>query len=91
MERAAPNPDYDEVLAERRELLSGAYARTQPGDPHKAGHALLEILAAQKPPLRLLLGKYAADRGPAVMAARLKEWAEWDWLARRADFDADDQ
>jgi len=89
MDRAEPNRDYDEVLAERRDVLSGAYARTQPGDPHKAGQALFEILEAENPPLRLLLGKYAADRGPVVMAARLEEWAEWDSLARGADFDDD--
>jgi NAD(P)-dependent dehydrogenase (short-subunit alcohol dehydrogenase family) len=87
MDRAEPNPVYDEILAERREVLSGAYARTQPGDPHKAGQALIEVLEAEQPPLRLLLGKYAADRGPAVMATRLEEWAEWDSLARGADFD----
>jgi NAD(P)-dependent dehydrogenase (short-subunit alcohol dehydrogenase family) len=90
LDRAEPNPDYDEVLAERREVLSGAYARTQPGDPHRAGEALVELLDAETPPLRLLLGRYAADRGPAVMAARLEEWAEWDSLARGADFDDDE-
>lgn len=90
MERAQPNGAYDEVLAERRELLSGAYARTQPGDPHRAGAALFEILDADAPPLRLLLGKYAADRAPSVWRGRLEEWANWDSLARGADFDDDD-
>jgi NAD(P)-dependent dehydrogenase (short-subunit alcohol dehydrogenase family) len=86
MDRAEPNPDYDEILAERRALLSGAYARTQPGDPHKAGAALVELLDAETPPLRLLMGAYAADRGPTAMAARLEEWEAWDSLARGADF-----
>jgi NAD(P)-dependent dehydrogenase (short-subunit alcohol dehydrogenase family) len=90
MERAEPNPDYDEVLAARREILSGAHARTQPGDPRKAGEALVELLEADNPPLHLLLGVYAAERGPAVMAARLEEWAAWDSLARGADFDDDE-
>jgi NAD(P)-dependent dehydrogenase (short-subunit alcohol dehydrogenase family) len=90
MDRAELNPAYDEILAERREMLSGAYARTQPGDPRKAADALFEVLGADKPPLRLLLGKYAADRGPAMIKARLDEWAAWDWLARGADFDADE-
>jgi len=90
LDRAAPNPAYDEILAERRDVLSGAYARTQPGDPRRAGEALLQILDAEKPPLRLLLGKYAADRAPSVTHTRLEEWATWDWLARGADFDAED-
>lgn len=90
LDRAQPNEAYDGVLAERREILSGAYARTQPGDPRRAGEALFKILEADNPPLRLLLGNYAADRAPSVWRERLQEWETWDWLARGADFDDDD-
>lgn len=85
MERAAPMPEYDEVLGRRRHGLSGAYAHLQPGDPARAGAALLKLLDAERPPLRVLLGSSAADRAPAVHRERLAEWAAWDALARTTD------
>jgi hypothetical protein len=34
-----------------------------------------------------LLGRRAADVAPEVYRQRLAEWAEWDVVARGADFD----
>jgi hypothetical protein len=79
-------PEYDELVAERRELLSGSYARTQPGDPRKAGEALLKVLASDAPPRRLLLGAIAADTAPRAYRERLAEAEAWDAIARAADF-----
>jgi len=86
MTRATPLPAYDEVLADRREAMSGALARTQPGDPRRAGEALLQVLDSDTPPRRLLLGKMAADTAPATYRQRLEEWAAWETVARGADF-----
>lgn len=86
MMRATPMPAYDDILGGRREAMSGALARTQAGDPRKAGDALLRVLDSPTPPRRLLLGKLAADVGPATYQQRLAEWAEWDSVARSADF-----
>jgi NAD(P)-dependent dehydrogenase (short-subunit alcohol dehydrogenase family) len=86
MVRATPKAAYDTVLAKRRHGLSGAYAHLQPGDPRKAGEALLELVGAEEPPLRLLLGNSAADLAPAVLRARLAAWQDWDGLARTTDF-----
>ena len=87
MTRATPLPAYDEVLGARREAMSGAQARTQAGDPRRAGEALLKVLDSPTPPRRLLLGKLAAEVGPSTYAQRLAEWAQWDDVARGADFD----
>jgi len=87
MDRAEPMPAYDEVLAERRSALSGDSAFTQPGDPARAAQALLTVLNSEHPPLRLLLGRRAADVAPEVYRQRLAQWAEWDHMAREADFD----
>jgi NAD(P)-dependent dehydrogenase (short-subunit alcohol dehydrogenase family) len=87
MDRAEPMHAYDEVLAERRSMLSGESAFTQPGDPARAAEALLAVLSSDHPPLRLLLGRRAADVAPEVYRQRLAEWAEWDVVARGADFD----
>ncbi|MCF6525781.1 oxidoreductase [Streptomyces sp. JJ36] len=86
MVRATPMPEYDAVLAKRRHGLSGAYADLQPGDPRKAGEALLAVVDAEEPPLRLLLGNNAADLAPGVLRQRLAEWERWDGLARTTDF-----
>jgi NAD(P)-dependent dehydrogenase (short-subunit alcohol dehydrogenase family) len=87
MDRAEPMPAYDDVLADRRSALSGEGAFTQPGDPARAAAALLTVLSSEHPPLRLLLGRRAADVAPEVYRQRLGEWAEWDYLARGADFE----
>ncbi|MCA1712350.1 MAG: SDR family NAD(P)-dependent oxidoreductase [Actinobacteria bacterium] len=86
MTRATPLPAYDEILGARRAAMDGSQARTQAGDPRKAAEALLTVLNSPKPPRRLLLGALAADVGPATYHARLQEWAEWDTVARGADF-----
>ena len=86
MTRATPLPAYDAVLGARREAMSGAQARTQVGDPRRAGQALLQVLDSPQPPRRLLLGAFAADHAPKVYAQRLEEWAQWDEVARGADF-----
>ena len=87
MVRAAPLAAYDGVLRERRQALSGQFAHTQPGDPHKAAQAILAMLSEANPPLRLLLGKLAADIAPRTYRQRLAEWSRWDNLTRSSDFD----
>ncbi|WP_069814238.1 oxidoreductase [Streptomyces sp. TP-A0874] len=86
MVRAIPMPEYDEVLAKRRHGMSGAFAHLQPGDPRKAGEALLKLLDAERPPLRILLGNSAADLAPRVYRERLAEWERWESLARTTDY-----
>lgn len=88
MARATAMSAYDDVLSDRRESMSGAYARTQAGDPRKAARALVQVLSSDKPPRRLLLGQMAADLGPQVYSRRLDEWAQWDAIARDTDFDS---
>jgi NAD(P)-dependent dehydrogenase (short-subunit alcohol dehydrogenase family) len=88
MTRATAMSAYDDVLSDRRESMSGAYARTQAGDPRKAARALVQVLSNDKPPRRLLLGQMAADLGPQVYSRRLDEWAQWDAIARDTDFDS---
>jgi len=84
--RAEPMAAYDDILAKRRHGLSGAYAHLQPGDPAAAARALLEILAAEDKPRRVLLGNGAATLIPEVYRQRLAEWAKWEKLARSVDF-----
>jgi NAD(P)-dependent dehydrogenase (short-subunit alcohol dehydrogenase family) len=83
MVQAAPMPEYEEVLRERRAGIEGGHD-TPAGDPRGAGQALLKLLEADQPPLRVLLGSDAADAGPAVYRKQIEEWERWEALSRSA-------
>jgi len=61
---------------------------SQPGDPAKAAAAILEALAAERVPLRLVLGNTAIDAIAANLEAQAGELAEWEHLSRAMEFDA---
>ena len=50
---------------------------TQPGDPAKAARAIVGIVAADEPPLRLLLGKDALELAGKASRSRADEAARW--------------
>jgi NAD(P)-dependent dehydrogenase (short-subunit alcohol dehydrogenase family) len=77
--------DYDTVfdpLRQRRREISGK----QPGDPVKAAHAILQIIAAEKPPVHLLLGTDAVKFVSEKLDALQAEIAEWKALSLSTDF-----
>lgn len=77
--------DYDALfdpIREAREAKSGKQA----GDPRKAAQALLAIVAANHPPVHLLLGNDAVDLVKAKLAALNAEIETWEALSRSTDF-----
>jgi hypothetical protein len=46
-------------------------------EPASVGPALLKIVDAEKPPLRVFFGPLASQVVPYVYAERLKAWHEW--------------
>jgi NAD(P)-dependent dehydrogenase (short-subunit alcohol dehydrogenase family) len=77
--------DYDTTSGEvRRRAVS--INHNQPGDPEKLAQAMLELVDAQTPPLRLPLGtdtlKAIADKNAYVT----QETATWQALAASTDF-----
>jgi NAD(P)-dependent dehydrogenase (short-subunit alcohol dehydrogenase family) len=71
--RSTPNPDYPEAGEGHWDV----------GDPHATRAAVLELVDAADPPLRMFLGKSL----PAVTEeyqARLKTWEDWQAVAVRA-------
>ena len=76
---AEPNPAYDayrEKAAEQRRARAG-----NPGDPVATRDAVLRIVDAEDPPLRVFLGD-----GPLAIAtrdyeSRLAEWRQWEPLS----------
>ena len=84
--RVAPIDEYAQSLAERLEAMSDEFDGKQPGDPHRAAAALLEIVDAQNPPMRLLMGNGAYDFATDQYRDRLAEWAKWEQTSRATDF-----
>ena len=77
--------DYDAVMDPIR---AGRQAKSgrQPGDPAKAAQALLRLVAAEDPPVRLYLGGDALGLVRAKMAAMTAEMAAWEAVSRSTDF-----
>jgi NAD(P)-dependent dehydrogenase (short-subunit alcohol dehydrogenase family) len=81
-----PLDAYKAALEERLGAMSDEYDRRQPGDPRRAAEALLTIVDADEPPLRLLMGNGAFDLVISHQRAALDEWRDWERLSRSTDF-----
>ena len=72
---AAENPAYEEfraVAAEQRKTRIG-----NPGDPLATRQAILAVVDAEKPPLRVFFGESPLGTAKADYEARLALWEEW--------------
>ncbi|WP_285766950.1 oxidoreductase [Peribacillus sp. SI8-4] len=58
----------------------------EPGDPAKAAKAVVSVVEAPKPPLRLLLGKDAYQAATHKLSNMLKSIEEWKETTVHADF-----
>jgi NAD(P)-dependent dehydrogenase (short-subunit alcohol dehydrogenase family) len=77
--------DYDAVfnpLRERRKNISG----NQPGDPHKAGEAILKLIASDDPPMHLLLGRDAMTMVREKLGLLKSEFDAWEQVSLSTDF-----
>jgi len=54
------------------------------GDPAATSKAILALVDATPPPLRLFLGVGMLDLARATYAQRLKIWERWEEVARAA-------
>ncbi|MFF1870406.1 oxidoreductase [Streptomyces sp. CB03911] len=84
---SAPLDAYRETVGPVREALPQSDG-TQPGDPAKAAAAILAALAAERTPLRLVLGNDATDAILANADAARAELLAWEQVSRGTDFDA---
>jgi NAD(P)-dependent dehydrogenase (short-subunit alcohol dehydrogenase family) len=80
-----PIPDYEESVGKSRDLLRDMNGK-QPGDPRRAAEAIIQAVEAEKPPLRLPLGRMAVEHIRKVLKAELEETQARAELAARADF-----
>ncbi|MDT3312771.1 oxidoreductase [Pseudomonas sp. rhizo66] len=77
--------DYDETVGKMRAFAEAAN-HAQPGDPLKLAEAMLVLVNAPNPPLRLALGSDTVARIEAKNRWVAQELAEWNELALSTDF-----
>jgi len=77
--QADPMPEYDATRDYRARMFSGPLA--EPGDPAATGPAILELVDAEEPPLRVFFGTGTLDMIRAEYEQRLETWERWDHLA----------
>ena len=85
MRLAEVGDDYSGTVGrvhEHRRLIDGR----QPGDPVRAAQVLRDVVAAEQPPLRLLLGSDAVQLAERSSRARAREAAVWSGVSRSTDF-----
>ncbi|MEV4300486.1 SDR family NAD(P)-dependent oxidoreductase [Microbispora rosea] len=78
---AEPHPAYEHVREARRAAAAGR----QTIDPEVTAEAVLSVVDAERPPLRLFLGSYCLPIAERAYAERLDTWREWRALSESAD------
>ncbi|THD64891.1 MAG: SDR family oxidoreductase [Phenylobacterium sp.] len=81
--RAAPIAAYDEIRAAR----AAARASAKPGDPEASGVAILKVVDAEDPPLRIFLGVVGLPMTKAEYAKRIETWEAWNDVSVEAQGD----
>ena len=80
--RSAESPAYDEMRRKANEWRASRTAA--PGDPHASAAAILKVVDADQPPLRVFFGEAPLGIATADYESRLKTWNEWQQVAIEA-------
>lgn len=78
---ALPASQYDGL----REAMASAQEGMQLPGPVGFGAAMLKIVDAEKPPLRVFFGEQPTQVVPYIYQQRLDTWAEWAPVSREAE------
>lgn len=73
-----------DAYAALRQQVFAAGAHGGMGDPQATAEAVLKIVDAETPPLRLFLGAEGLPRARAAYASRLTEWEAWEAVSNAA-------
>jgi NAD(P)-dependent dehydrogenase (short-subunit alcohol dehydrogenase family) len=79
--------DYHQTVGATRDMAAD-YNHQQPGDPARLAVAMLQLVNAKNPPLRLPLGSDTVARIEAKNASVAQELQQWRELALSTDFAA---
>ncbi|SEB59534.1 SDR family oxidoreductase [Streptomyces melanosporofaciens] len=82
--RAEPQPQYDALRAAFAEQQRNTPAEFT-GDPIAAGPALLKVVDAEEPPLRVLFGLMPTQVVPGIYQQRLETWKTWEPVSLEAN------
>ncbi|OBJ48447.1 SDR family oxidoreductase [Mycobacterium sp. 1423905.2] len=83
--RAERLPDYAEVHAQQDEWRSQRWAK--PGDPSASAAAVLKVVDAEEPPLRVFFGSGPLQLAREDYESRLRTWEQWQPVAELAQGD----
>ena len=75
-------PAYAELHEEANRIRSQRSA--DPGDPTASAAAILKVVDAEKPPLRVFFGALPIQLAKADYESRLATWEEWQPVAELA-------
>jgi NAD(P)-dependent dehydrogenase (short-subunit alcohol dehydrogenase family) len=78
--------DYDATVGASKRILA-EHAGHEPGDPRKAAEAVMVVVDADEPPLRLLLGPDALRYTVGKLGALQAEMERWKQLTLGTGFD----
>ncbi|WP_188195679.1 SDR family oxidoreductase [Nonomuraea sp. SYSU D8015] len=73
-------PAYDGV----REAAAAFWSGTTPGDPQATAPAILQVVDAEEPPLRIFLGAGLLELTRDEYARRVVAWQEWNHISEAA-------
>jgi short-subunit dehydrogenase len=77
-------PEYAGTVGRFARLIESMHGK-QPGDPARAALAIVQAVDAERPPMRLVLGKYAIDKARRDWTQREAELREWEHAGISAD------
>jgi NAD(P)-dependent dehydrogenase (short-subunit alcohol dehydrogenase family) len=81
-----PRPEYEATVGPTRQYVQTG-GGSQAGDPAKAAQAIVTAMAAEQPPLRLVLGGEAIDSIRGRLETMLAELSTWDAVGRDTTLD----
>jgi NAD(P)-dependent dehydrogenase (short-subunit alcohol dehydrogenase family) len=82
-QRADPMPAYDGARA----AIAQFRGRNVPGDPDATGPAILKVVDAENPPLRIFFGSSGLTMTRAEYARRIETWEKWNDVSLEAQGD----
>jgi NADP-dependent 3-hydroxy acid dehydrogenase YdfG len=71
---------YDPI----RQAVRSAFKPEDSGDPQATAAAIFEVVDADEPPLRLVLGSSTIAKFKAIYEARLSNWNKWEAISNAA-------
>ena len=82
--KSAKVADVQEPYAEFRKQMMMHLATLERGDPQATSEAILKLVDAENPPLRLALGTTILPRARAAYADRIATWESWEEVSNAA-------